>query len=129
MDNRLIKQFVQETLGCGCPEEVFLQIEHTKGEPITGELILRDRIVIGRRLLVYIFEDTDGEDIQETVIKTLLTAGVRERDRNSFNRFRLVMLTQTPEDNKELSDRVARVVAEFDDRTFTHIIAGDSISF
>ncbi|MFA5866367.1 MAG: hypothetical protein WC891_00160 [Actinomycetota bacterium] len=125
----MIKEFVQETLGCGCPEEVFNQIEHMKGEPIEGGLILRDRIVIGRRLLVYIYEDTDGEDVQESVIRTLLTAGVHERNKNSFNRYRLVLLTQTPEDNKGLSDRTARVIAEFDDRTFAHIIASDSISF
>ncbi len=128
MNDPLIKQFVQEVLGCGCPEEVFNQIEHTKGQLIDDGLVLRDKIVIGGRLLVYIYEETGEADVQDSVIKALLTAGVRKRDANAFNRFRLVLLSQT-DDDKELSDRAARVISEFDDRTFVHVVAGVSISF
>jgi hypothetical protein len=129
MNDNAIKQFVQETLGCGCPEEVFNQIEHTKNEPLEGGLILRDRILIGRRLLVYVYKDTVGEEVQEGVMRALLTAGVSERDKNNFNRFRLVLLTRTPEDHIELLDRAALVLEEYDDRTFTHVVASNSISF
>src|SRR5450759_2039700 len=114
----VIKEFAQETLGCGCPEEVFNQIAHAKDVTLEGGLVVRDRIVIGQRLLVYVYEDADGGDVPENVIRTLVTSGVRDRGTNNFNRFRLALLTKKPEDDKELSDRAARVIAESDDRTF-----------
>lgn len=129
MKNHLIKEFAQETLGCGCPEEVFSHIEHSKGKRLKGGLVLRDRIVIGKRLLVYVYESADGEGIQDSVIRVLLTAGVRERDKNGFNRFRIALLTKDPAGDRDLSERAAQVIGEFDDRTFVHTIARDSISF
>ena len=48
-----IKTFVQKTLGCGCPEEVFRHIDwETNAE--SPEAGLYSRINIGNRLLVYI---------------------------------------------------------------------------
>jgi len=45
-----IKRFVQETLGCSCPEEVFNKIDYQKeSDDISGR-----RINVGDRLFIYI---------------------------------------------------------------------------
>ncbi len=88
-EREAIKQFVQKTLGCGCPEEVFKIIEYLDNVS-SGNLIIRRKINIGNRLLVYIF-DLTKDAISEEILPLLLKSGKEERDRNKYNRFRLVL--------------------------------------
>ena len=87
-----IKTFVQGTLGCGCPEEVFAKIETSQ---LVGDEV-RTRINIGDRLLIYIVT-ADGElDLEKVVVKTV-EQGIQDRNQNRFNRFRLVVGAAEPE--------------------------------
>jgi len=88
-EKKVIKEFVQKTLGCGCPEEVFKIIDYKDNVPC-GNLIIRRKINIGNRLLVYIFDLTENMIIKE-IIPLLLKSGKEERDKYGFNRFRLVL--------------------------------------
>lgn len=103
MDRKRIIHFVRETLGCTCPDEVFQHIE-CQTEIRAGEnLILDYEINIGNKLLVLIA--TVGEvDLLRTVLSQLVLAGMKERDKHGFNRFRLVLQTQKVEsvENKAL---------------------------
>lgn len=82
----LWKQFIRDTLGCGCPDEVFEKIDITPlaTDQSTGSPVLR--INVGDRLLIYI-----AEDIDEAQVAEVLRAGIAERDAGGFNRFRLVV--------------------------------------
>ena len=66
-----IKRFVQETLGCSCPEEVFTQIDYQEED----DSILGRKINVGDRLLIYIISMDRKSRIQE-VINSALEQGV-----------------------------------------------------
>ena len=86
-----IKQFVQETLGCSCPEEVFNKIDYQKEiDGMSGR-----KVTVGDRLLIYIIS-TDRESNIQGVIDSALEQGVEERDKKRLNRFRLVLASSRP---------------------------------
>ena len=70
-----LKSFVQDTLGCGCPEEVFNKIEYEKRQDKPWEM----RINIGDRLLVYVI-GADSENDLARKIATAMESGVTERN-------------------------------------------------
>jgi len=84
-----LKEFVQNTLGCGCPEEVFEKIEVDRHlvEGYPGELT---RIVVGDTLLIYVVRPDPGNNFADRVDLFGL-AGKTDRDTNKYNRFRLVV--------------------------------------
>jgi len=123
-DREKIKAFVQDVLGCGCAEEVFkiidLRHETRAGEPY-------DRINVGNRLLVYIFR-TDDPDFVKRELPGLVRAGVEERDRDAFNRFRLVLATGEP--RVEIAAvKAYKGLGTVDDRTFLHVVDQAEITF
>jgi hypothetical protein len=62
-----IKRFVQETLGCSCPEEVFNKIDYQKESGgISGR-----KVTVGDRLLIYIIT-ADGEPNIQGVINSAI---------------------------------------------------------
>ncbi len=78
-------------LGCGCPEEVFSEIR-------IGDLAeqgIAFCVEIGGRLLIGIepMQGGDSEQERERIIG-LLEKGRRLRDKDGYNRFRLVMLVE-----------------------------------
>jgi hypothetical protein len=89
-----IKEFVQQTLGCGCPEEVFTYIDCQSNIQL-DRVLLKNKINIGNRLLIFIAELNDSDALKETLI-LLVDKGRKERDRFGFNRFRLVLAAEDP---------------------------------
>jgi len=70
-----IKRFVQETLGCTCPEEVLNKIDyHEESDDISVR-----KVVIGARLLIYIITTCRESNVQG-VVNSALKKGVEERD-------------------------------------------------
>ena len=88
-NNEKIKGFVKNTLGCGCPEEVFEKIDVSRvraaghGKEVT-------RIVVGDTLLIYIIGPEPYGDLIDRV-ESFGLAGKNDRDTNNYNRFRLVV--------------------------------------
>lgn len=119
-ENKAIKEFVQKTLGCGCPEEVFKIIEYQDNIPC-GNLIIRRRINVGNRLLIYIFDVTKNTVITE-VLPFLLKSGKEQRDKNRFNRFRLVL---TVEDIGNIEKTIFNLFNKIntDEKVHLHVIA------
>ena len=74
----MIKRFVQEMLGCGCPEEVFRSIEAQRNVRLNSFIVLSARIVIGNRLLIYVTEP-ESEGCIEEHLPVLVTAGMDEK--------------------------------------------------
>lgn len=88
-NNKNLKAFVKNTLGCGCPEKVFEKIDVSKhlaveyGKEIT-------RIVVGDTLLIYIINPEPSGNFVDSV-ESIGLAGKNDRDTNNYNRFRLVV--------------------------------------
>lgn len=124
-----VKRFVQETLGCGCPEEVFCTIERWNNVcPPDTEVRLISRIGIGGRLLIYMMEPPADDD----TFRSVITAGLRERDERGFNRLRIVLVKEDREGEPEDLTGTSGAGAVFaslapDDRIHLHEVYREEI--
>ena len=112
-----IKRFVQETLGCSCPEEVFNKIEHQKeSDGISGS-----KVNVGDRLLIYII-NMDGKSNTQGIINSALERGVEERDNKGLNRFRLVLVAAHPDALRSSAERAFESSGYTDEKTHLHVV-------
>jgi len=112
-----IKRFVQETLGCSCPEEVFNKIDYQKEiDSISGR-----KVTVGDRLLIYIIHMERKYNIQG-VINSALQQGVEERGRKGLIRFRLVLATSHPDELRSRAERAFDSSGYKDKKTHLHIV-------
>lgn len=114
-----IKTFVRQTLGCGCPEEVFEYID-CQSNITLNDIVLRNRINIGNRLLIYIVEVHNTDSLKH-VLPILIEMGKKERDNSKFNRFRLVAASDNIDKTKKVADDIFRTI-EKDEKIHLHII-------
>ena len=89
LNNKKIKVFVKNTLGCGCPEKVFEKIDVSKLLTVEHEKEIA-RIVVGDTLLIYIINPEPSDNFVDSV-ESIGLAGKNDRDTNNYNRFRLVV--------------------------------------
>ena len=112
-----IKRFVQETLGCSCPEEVFNKIDYQKeSDGFPGRTIN-----VGDRLLIYIIIMDKRSNIQR-VINSALEKGVEERDKKGLNRFRLVLVVSHPDELRSLAEHAFDNSGYADEKAHLHIV-------
>jgi hypothetical protein len=117
-----IKRFVQETLGCSCPEEVFNQIDYQKEcDDISGR-----KINVGERLLIYIIT-MDGKSNIQGVINSALVRGVEERERKGFNRFRLVLVVSCPDELRSSAECAFDSSGYTDEKTHLHVVSESDV--
>ena len=114
-----VKDFVQNVLGCTCPDKVFEQIEDrivvSASSPHTRA------ITIGEKLLVYVWEADDPIDLQQD-LAAMLKSGRKERDDRGLNRFRAVLGVENPQN---VASRVEQYFSLFDgrdDRIHVHVV-------
>lgn len=129
-----IKEFVQGVLGCQCPEAVFNTIDCVDNFTSADGIVMKARINVGNRLLVYVVEMSDMVDI--AYISNLLKEGRRERDDRSFNRFRLALCTHDREGTllmvREISSKAdgdgssMELAVGLDERVHAHILPSGS---
>lgn len=115
-----IKQFVRHTLGCTCPDDVFESIQSTQ----LPEAILR--LDIGGRLLVHIAPMV-GDRLSPSVINDLVEKGVKDRNAQGFNRFRLVLASDQAQSIEVMASQAFQHCALRDERTHLHVIDRSSI--
>lgn len=116
-----LKGFVQNTLGCGCPEEVFEKIEVGRHlvESHPGELT---RIVVGDTLLIYVARPDPGNNFADRVDLVGLV-GKTDRDANKYNRFRLVVAFAEGFMQKDhVSERFSKAFAT-DEKMHLHFVS------
>ena len=121
-----IKIFAQQTLGCGCPEEVFQHIDSQSNVQLNG-IVLSRRIKIGNRLLIYIVETTDADSVKHN-LAFLVASGRKERDSIGFNRFRLVLTSDDTGEVKKVAEEMFAVINR-DEKVHLHVIPKKSIPF
>lgn len=83
----LIESFARDTLGCGCPAEVFDRIELDRFLGAFDSLPVTGTIAIGGRLLVLLC--TQRVDVASVL--RILDRGRQIRDREGLNRVRCVV--------------------------------------
>jgi hypothetical protein len=112
-----IKRFVQETLGCSCPEEVFNKIDYQKEiDGFPGR-----KVNVGDRLLIYIITIDRKSNIQGN-INSALERGVVERDKEGFNRFRLVLVASRPDELRSSAENAFDSSGYTDEKTHLHVV-------
>lgn len=125
IDKDMIKSFAQNTLGCGCPEEVFQHITCESNIRLDG-LNIAYKIIIGNRLLIYVFT-IDTQDSLKDILPRLVDIGKRERDSSGFNRFRLVLAADNHDSLRQKGENLFNAL-EKDEKIHLHILPKTSIS-
>jgi hypothetical protein len=114
-----IKKFVQNVLGCTCPDKVFEQIEDRMVAP-TSSPHTRS-ITIGRRLLIYVWEVDGLKGLKEGIF-AMLETGKNERDARGLNRFRAVLAVETPQTVEPQANLCLSQFEGKDDRMHIHVV-------
>ena len=120
-DNQEVVSFVQEALGCSCPDEVLqdIQIEahpySFAGQPI--DYVVR----IGGRLLLAVSASSAWAEVAGE-LRQLLETGKNLRDRNGFNRFRLVVSSDEPENASAALQEHFIGFTGIDDKVHLHVV-------
>jgi len=119
-NNEKIKVFVKNTLGCGCPEKVFENIDVSKLPTLEHEKEVT-RIVVGDTLLIYIIRPEPSGNFVDS-IESICLAGKTDRDINNYNRFRLVVSSFEDEVQQEkVSERFSKIF-NTDDKMHIHFV-------
>jgi len=118
-----IVNFAVHILGCGCDKSVFDSIEKEENIILNCGIRLRKKIVIGKRLLIYI---ADADKLRPEDIMNVIKEGVSERNRMGYNRLRLAIIT--PDANGISSSYLSEfgILMEKDDKTNIHIVSEDN---
>ena len=123
--NEHIKHFAQNVLGCGCPEKVFEYIDCQTDINI-NDITLKRKINIGNTLLIYITEMNSPEFLEE-VMADLISKGKQERDDKGFNRLRIVLSSEKPD---EIADKARTFFNKVntDEKIHLHILSYSDLS-
>jgi len=114
--------FVQNTLGCTCPNEIFEQIETAKETTKTLK-----QITLGQRLLIYLWE-TDSPVALAHELPVLVAKGKAERDQRGLNRFRLVIVSTMPEQLAPVAEQIFAPLNS-DEKVHLHVVLQADIKF
>ena len=120
-----IRDFVQKKLGCTCPEKIFAEIEDDRPESLSS--YGARRIVIGGRLLIYIWPVKEPGSFKENLL-AMLGAGKRERDERDLNRFRAVLAVDN--DLQHAANKAESYFSQYadrDDRMHIHVVSTDDL--
>ncbi|RLA32356.1 MAG: hypothetical protein DRR03_08720 [Gammaproteobacteria bacterium] len=114
-----LEHFIRDTLGCGCPDEVFQAVAVGRG-PLDAEGDeLAWWIEVGGRLLIAVTEGSDPAVLAARLPEIYAAAALR-RDTAGFNRFRLVVV-DSGEEAGQLQRAFIPIGAE-DDRLHLHVV-------
>ncbi len=115
-----LQRFVRDTLDCTCPDEVFEHVE-TRENVILGKVVLKRRIDVGNRLLIYVLESDDPRFIAQH-LPEVFVRGRDERDRYGFNRLRVVVAADKPQWVAAAAQGIYQRAREKDERIHLHLV-------
>jgi hypothetical protein len=124
-----LRNFIRSTLGCGCPDEVLDWIQCTHSELAQEENTRITRIDVGGRLLVYVLEIAEPERGAETSLPAVVAAATVDRATGSFNRLRIVVATDDPEQETPRLQHIFRESAPLDDCVHLHVVRPTDLPF
>lgn len=126
MEPSALARFVRNVLGCGCPEEILRAIRVDRGRLIPGLDVEVTRIDSGGRLLVYVVPAAVMQPLPSSVASAV-EAGIAERDRRSFNRFRLVLACAQPAAFDQPARDAFAACTQVDTRVHLHVVSLDEV--
>jgi hypothetical protein len=121
-----IKRFVQTTLGCACPDEVFAVVEYHVNTLISPDLPYSFKLLVGQRLLIYVLRGVTPQGIK-SLLPIMFTKGRQERDEKGLNRFRAVIMTDRVDELEPDATELFKTLSDRDDKLHLHVLAGDEI--
>jgi hypothetical protein len=116
-----LERFIRDTLGCGCPDEVFRSVTVGRSLLDTDGDYQSWWIEVGGRLLIAVTEDDDPATLADR-LGAIYASAARRRDTAGYNRFRLVVVNAPGVDSSPLEKAFAPIGAE-DDRLHLHVVA------
>jgi len=125
--DKQIRRFVQESLGCTCPEKVFDEIEYQSNRAPSADSPFTRRICVGGRLLIYILE-TDDSSCVRSRLEEMVSVGKAERDTRQLNRFRAVVATDDPSVGAA-AEQAFQDVPIKDEKVHLHVVSRDDVAF
>jgi hypothetical protein len=117
----LLKEFVKDTLGCQCPDDVFDSILKKENVILEGDLNIDLIFIIGNRLLIFLFT-SETPELTEKLLPKLIRHGKIQRDSNNLNRFRLVILTDDPQTIEAKINSKFSELTEDDKKIHLHVL-------
>lgn len=122
MEKERIKKFALDVLGCGCDRSVFDSIDVTDNCMLSCGVSLSRKILIGRRLLIYI---ADADQCAPDRVERILAEGLRERDGCGYNRLRLVIVASDPASLRKAYNDAFEKSTMRDEKTHIHVVGPD----
>jgi len=115
-----VTRFVREVIGCNCPDEVFRHIEIQRGSSAIKACSTDCELRIGGRLLIVV----TSEHVARLAPRfaEVVAEGKRAREERRFNRFRLVVQSGKPAEEREKLFRVFESISDKDERTHLHVL-------
>ena len=115
-----MRVFVRQVLGCGCPDEVLRTIRRSMAGEGANERAY-ERVDLGGRLLLYLLQAVEPRN-DPGQLAVLLRAGIADRDRHGFNRFRLVVPAVEAQRADGIADATLTEVPTADDKVHVHVV-------
>ena len=123
-EDQHIIRFVRHTLGCTCPDEVFDEIVFQAGDDHEGTYTRS--IILGGRLLIYIWETNDPSLVQAR-LPAILVRGKNERDQRGLNRFRAVIATDDAERIGSTAQQLFQALPDKDEKVHLHVVRRNDV--
>ena len=115
-----VTRFVREVIGCNCPDEVFRHVEIQRGSSAVKACSTDCELRIGGRLLIVVTSEPVARLAPH--LAKVFAEGKQARDERKFNRFRLVVRTGQPAEEREEFFRAFESVVDKDERTHLHVL-------
>lgn len=119
MENCDIIDFAVNILGCGCDSSVFSLIEKSENVKLNCGIMLDKKILIGKRLLIYI---ASVDSLEPCNLLDVVLEGRAERDNMRYNRLRLVIVTDNTDEQTDIYKNEFACLKEKDDKIHIHVV-------
>ena len=124
-----LRTFIRSTLGCGCPDDVLEWIQCTHTELAQEQDTRIARIDVGGQLLVYVLEIEGHDRRAEEALPAVISAAIVDRATSCFNRLRVVVAVDDPEEMKPRLEGVFSGSAPADDKVHLHVVRTTDLPF
>lgn len=116
-----IKQFIRDSLGCTCPDEVFEDINIEENPGLISDVKKEFILIIGNKLLVYVVEPNEWR-LMVNSLKQIFDWGKTRRDAIGLNRFRLVVSTPEIRSAEGILFQSMEAFPRLDEHLHLHVI-------
>jgi len=124
-----LRTFIRSTLGCGCPDDVLEWIQCTHTELTQEEDTRITRIDVGGQLLVYVLEIEGPDRRAEEALPAVVAAAIVDRATSCFNRLRVVVAIDDPDEMRSRLERSFDGSAPADDKVHLHVVSSIELPF